>query len=47
MHIVFTEEEKEWIDKKLFNWTVKDGCPEAIKESLEKKLTLLKQDKDV
>lgn len=43
MHIIFTDEEKEWIDKKPFNWTIKEGCPEKIKKDLERKLKLLKQ----
>lgn len=41
MHLIFTEEEKEWINKQLFNWTVKKGCPDNIKKTLEKKLQLL------
>ena len=43
MHVIFTEDELEWIDKKIFNWTVKKGCPSSIKKSLEKKLKLLKE----
>ena len=41
MHLIFTEAEKEWIDMKPFNWSVKEGCPKDIKEELEKKLKLL------
>lgn len=44
MHIIFTEEEKEWIDKVPFNWTIKNGCPNKIKNNLEKKLNLLKKE---
>ena len=43
MHIMFTEEENEWIDKKLFNWTVKAGCPADIRKNLEKKLFILNE----
>ena len=42
MHLIFTEEEKEWIVMKPLNWTVKEGCPEEIKKELDKKLKLLK-----
>ena len=45
MHIVFSEEEKRWIDKNLFNWTAKEGCPEDVRKSLEHKLKLLNKKK--
>ena len=45
MHLIFTDEEKEWIDKKPFNWTIKKECPKEIKEGLEKKLKLLSNNK--
>lgn len=41
MHIIFSEDEKKWIDKKLFNWTVKSGCPEDVRKSIEVKLKVL------
>ena len=41
MHLVFTKEEKKWIDMELFNWTIKKGCPKDIKKEIEKKLELL------
>lgn len=44
MHVIFTDEEKEWINMKPFNWTVKDGCPENIKKEIEKKLKVLSGD---
>lgn len=37
MHIIFTDEEQKYIDKKSFNWTIKENCPEGIKVTLEKK----------
>lgn len=37
MHIVFTEEEKEWIDMKKFGCPIIDGCPENIRKSIEEK----------
>ncbi len=41
MHIIFTEEEKEWIEKEPFNWHIKDGCPKEIMVQLQKKLDVL------
>lgn len=42
MHIIFTDEEKEWLDtSKPFAWKIKDQCPRRIKEVLLKKLGLL------
>lgn len=38
MHIIFTEEEKEWIEKEPFNWHIKKGCPEELKDKISKKL---------
>ena len=42
MTIVFTEEEREWIDRIPFNWQIKYGCPKEIAVELQKKLDLLK-----
>lgn len=42
MTILFTEEEKKWINKELFNWTIKEGCPSDVRETLELKLKELK-----
>ena len=39
--IKFTEEELEWIVREPLNWHIKDGCPEDIRETLERKLKLL------
>lgn len=41
MHVVFTEEEKLWIEKKKFNWAIKKGCPTKVRKRLEKKLNKL------
>ena len=41
MTIIFTPEELEYIDKKPFNWALKDGAPEEIAESIKEKLALL------
>lgn len=37
MHMMFTEEEKEWIDMRTFGWPIKKGCPKEIRESIERK----------
>lgn len=41
MTIIFTEEEKKWIDEKPFNWKLKKGCPSKLKKKIEKKLDIL------
>ena len=45
MTIMFTEQELKWIDKELFNWKLKEGCPESIREDLEQKLKMLRERK--
>lgn len=42
MQINFTENEKKNIDMTPFNWKPKDGCPKSIKNSIERKLKLIK-----
>lgn len=45
MHMIFTEEEKEWINMRTFGWTLKQGCPEQIRKQIErKKKIILKSD---
>lgn len=46
MHIIFTDEENEWIEKIPFNWRIKDGTPDDIMQSLEKKFSLLKKQQE-
>lgn len=41
MTINFTEQELEWIDKKPFNWIVKNNCPDKLKKSIKRKLDTL------
>lgn len=41
MIVILSEEEMEWIDKTPFAWKIKNGCPEKIKEVLQKKLELM------
>lgn len=37
MHMIFTEEEKKWIDKNKFGWPIIEGCPERIRDNIEQK----------
>lgn len=44
MHIIFTDEEMEWLDtSQTFAWKIKDECPQRIESVLNKKLQLLNQ----
>ena len=45
MHLIFSEEEKKWIKKELFNWTVKKNCPKELRKKINKKLEILKSEK--
>ena len=47
MHIYFTDAEKDWIIKDLFDWKIKDNCPNEIKKSLNEKLKLIGKDDNV
>lgn len=42
MHLMLEDEELKWINKELFNWTIKEGCPDDIRKKLEKKLDLIR-----
>ena len=42
MHVIFTDEEKEWIHTDKMNWPIKKGCPKKIKESIENKKNKIK-----
>lgn len=44
MTVLFTKEEFGYIDKRPFNWGIKENAPENIKASLRKKLRLLYND---
>ena len=37
MHMIFTEEELEWINTREFGWPIKDRCPENIRAIIETK----------
>lgn len=41
MHIIFTDEEKRWVNTKTFGWPIKDGCPDGIRKSINEKKKLL------
>lgn len=42
MLILFDDEEMQWIEKRLFSWRIKDGCPDNIRKRIEKKLSAAK-----
>lgn len=44
MIVIFTDEEKKWIEKEPLNWHIKQGCPEQIKKELQRKLKLVTSD---
>ena len=44
MTIMFTDEEKQYIVKKQFNWHVDKSCPQKIKKTLVPKLKMLNKD---
>lgn len=45
MHMYFTDEELEWIDTSKFGFPIIDGCPEEIRDSIEKKKEQLNSQK--
>lgn len=40
MHILFDDEELQWIEMRIFSWTIKKGCPDHIRKKIEKKLSI-------
>lgn len=42
MTVRFTKKEEKWIEKTLFNWRLKNGCPESIRKTAEPKLKILR-----
>lgn len=47
MHMIFTEQEKEWINISKWGWTLKKGCPENIKKSIERKKKIINSQKEI
>ena len=43
MHIVFTEEEKIYINMNFLNWEIKKDCPKHLKKSIIEKIELIKR----
>ena len=41
MHMIFTEQERNWIDMSKFGWPIKSGCPKEIKNAIEKKKQII------
>ena len=46
MTILYTDEEKRWIDMNKWGWPIKDGCPDNIKKEIERKKRLLDKQQD-
>lgn len=44
MYITFTKKEKQFLLIKKGNWSIKADCPSDIKERLDKKLKMLKEE---
>lgn len=42
MHIIFTEEERRWMEMRKFGLPIKENCPSDIKKSIEKKKKISK-----
>ena len=42
MHLLLSAEERNWCKTNTMGWPIKDGCPDKIKESIEKKKNILK-----
>ena len=41
MTVRFSDEEYEWIITDLFNWHIKEGCPDHLRKKIEEKFALL------
>ena len=41
MMVVFTDEEWKWIDVIPNDWKIKPGCPQSVKEAIERKFALM------
>ena len=41
MHMLFTDEELKWINTREFGFPIKPGCPEKIKESINRKKSIV------
>ena len=42
MQVLLSKQEREWIDKKPFDWSIKEGCPPDIRKRIERKLQTIK-----
>lgn len=45
MHVIFTDEERRWINFKIFGTKIINGCPEHIRKSIENKMKLINNQK--
>lgn len=46
MHVLFTENEKAWIMLRTFGWPIKTGCPDEIRQSIQRKKRILESQKE-
>lgn len=47
MHMLFTEQEKEWINLRKWGWPLKRDCPKNIRKSIERKKKIINAQKEV
>lgn len=43
MQIIFEEEEREQIIIDFFDIRIKEGCPEALRKKIQRKISILKE----
>ena len=41
MTLNFTETELKWINRKMFNWSLKENCPKKLRKQIQAKLDIL------
>lgn len=42
MHIMLSDNEKQWVNMKKFGWKIKEGCPEKTKQAILRKIEIIK-----
>ena len=47
MHILFSDEEKKWIELRVLGWPIKKNCPDKIRRSIEAKKKEIERQKDI
>lgn len=41
MHMIFSDEEKRWMDMNVFGCPIKENCPDQIMKSIKKKKDII------